>query len=77
MKIIHLLGMSCTISLFYRFFTRIDKVLRRSLGVSELAQGEAKVKPAPVRGNNDIDTPTTENILSDELKSKVSVTSSY
>jgi len=50
--------------------------LRRSLGVSESAQGEAKVKPAPVKGDNhdDIDTSTIENILPDELKSKVSVT---
>lgn len=30
-----------------RFFTRVDRVLRRSLGVSELAKADATVKPAP------------------------------
>ncbi|KAL0949963.1 hypothetical protein HGRIS_009983 [Hohenbuehelia grisea] len=29
------------------FFTRVDRVLRRSLGVSETAQADATVKPAP------------------------------
>lgn len=31
----------------YRFFTRVDRVLRRSLGVSETAQTDTQVKPAP------------------------------
>lgn len=30
-----------------RFFTRVDRVLRRSLGVSETAQTDTTVKPAP------------------------------
>ena len=30
-----------------RFFTRVDRVLRRSLGVSENAKTDATVKPAP------------------------------
>lgn len=30
-----------------RFFTRIDRVLRRSLGVSETAPTDETVKPAP------------------------------
>ena len=31
----------------FRFFTRIDRVLRRSLGVSETAPTDTTVKPAP------------------------------
>jgi len=57
-----------------RFFTRIDKVLRRSLGVSESAQGEAEVKPAPVRDviAETSSVPTDEDVaLPDELKSKI------
>ena len=53
--------------------------MRRSLGVTESAQGEAKVKPAPVRGNDDHETPsvpTNEGAsLPDELKSKVGLVS--
>ena len=30
-----------------RFFARVDRVLRRSLGVSETAKADASVKPAP------------------------------
>lgn len=30
-----------------RFFERVDRVLRRSLGVSETAQADTTVKPAP------------------------------
>lgn len=30
-----------------RFFVRVDKVLRRSLGVSETALTDTKVEPAP------------------------------
>ena len=30
-----------------RFFLRVDRVLRRSLGVSETAKTEVNVKPAP------------------------------
>ena len=31
----------------YRFFARVDRVLRRSLGVSETAPTDSTVKPAP------------------------------
>ena len=30
-----------------RFFTRVDRILRRSLGVSETAPTDTTVKPAP------------------------------
>ena len=30
-----------------RFFSRVDRVLRRSLGVSETAKTDESVKPAP------------------------------
>lgn len=30
-----------------RFFSRVDRILRRSLGVSETAKTDASVKPAP------------------------------
>lgn len=30
-----------------RFFVRVDRVLRRSLGVSETAKTEVNIKPAP------------------------------
>lgn len=30
-----------------RFFARVDRVLRRSLGVSESAKSSVKIKPAP------------------------------
>jgi len=33
--------------LCHRFFVRVDRVLRRSLGVSESAKAEVDVKPAP------------------------------
>lgn len=57
-----------------RFFTRIDRVLRRSLGVSESAKGEAKVKPAPERGNDDLEETISTHegvVLPEELKDKV------
>ena len=31
----------------YSFFTRVDRILRRSLGVSETAPTDTTVKPAP------------------------------
>jgi heat shock protein beta len=31
----------------YRFYTRVERVLRRSLGVSETVQADMRVKPAP------------------------------
>jgi hypothetical protein len=70
--------MNLTLSHFLcRFFTRIDRVLRRSLGVSESAKGEAKVKPAPERGNDDLEETISTHegvVLPEELKDKVSVT---
>jgi heat shock protein beta len=33
--------------MFASFFSRVDRVLRRSLGVSETAPTDTKVKPAP------------------------------
>ena len=39
--------MSINLSSARRFFTRVDRVLRRSLGVSEHAKTDATVKPAP------------------------------
>lgn len=33
--------------MFDRFFTRVDRILRRSLGVSENAPTDTTVKPAP------------------------------
>ena len=35
------------LSIFNSFFSRMDRVLRRSLGVSEDAQADTTVKPAP------------------------------
>jgi heat shock protein beta len=32
---------------FSRFYTRVERVLRRSLGVSEAAKADTRVKPAP------------------------------
>jgi len=37
------------------FFTRVDRVLRRSLGVSETAKTDATVKPAPPVDTKDIE----------------------
>jgi hypothetical protein len=33
--------------LYRRFFVRVDRVLRRSLGVSETAKAKVDIKPAP------------------------------
>ena len=32
---------------YHRFFVRVDRVLRRSLGVSETAKAKVDIKPAP------------------------------
>ena len=32
---------------YHRFFVRVDRVLRRSLGVSETARTKVDIKPAP------------------------------
>jgi heat shock protein 90kDa beta len=60
----------------HSFFTRVDRVLRRSLGVSETAETDSTVAPAPP-----VD-PTVEEevdeqpgiVLPDELKDKVQIT---
>ncbi|KAF5321366.1 hypothetical protein D9619_001109 [Psilocybe cf. subviscida] len=70
-----------------RFFTRMDRVLRRSLGVSEAAKADDTVKPAPPV---DPELPSEEEeiqpfsvheddgkpgvILPDDLKDKISLT---
>lgn len=68
--------------LLSRFFTRVDRVLRRSLGVSETAQTDTRVKPAPpiepLKEEEEADSeeePKGAHIqLPPELKDKVSVT---
>jgi len=66
------------------FFTRVDRVLRRSLGVSEMAVTDTTVKPAPpVDPGLSLETsneePTVEDdgkvgvIIPDEMKDKVSI----
>jgi heat shock protein beta len=58
----------------HNFLTRVDRVLRRSLGVSETAQTDTTVSPAPP-----VD-PTVEEpeqpgiVLPDELKDKMEIT---
>lgn len=39
----------------FRFFVRVDRVLRRSLGVSETAKADSTVKPAPPIDPNPLD----------------------
>jgi heat shock protein beta len=62
------------------FFSRVDRVLRRSLGVSETAQADATVKPAPpvdptVESDEEVaaedDVPGIK--LPDHLKDKVQI----
>ncbi|KAF4619633.1 hypothetical protein D9613_005093 [Agrocybe pediades] len=62
-----------------KFFTRVDRVLRRSLGVSETAEAKVEVRPAPPV---EPELPTQEElvndgkpgvILPDELKDKISL----
>ena len=68
-----------------RFFSRVDKVLRRSLGVSETATVDETVKPAPPI---ETELPSVEEppasviseevgdgkvILSNDIKNQVSV----
>lgn len=69
------MGITICLKTFYRFFSRIDRVLRRSIGVSESARGEAKVKPAPPVGQDESeakeDNAEPGFVLSDELKDKV------
>lgn len=60
------------------FFTRVDRVLRRSLGVSETAKTDTAVKPAPPvdpeiekEEEEDADVPGIK--LPDHLKDKVQI----
>ena len=61
-----------------RFFVRVDRVLRRSLGVSETAKADDSVKPAPPVDPNPLDEAELEaearkvNFeIPDELKDQV------
>lgn len=49
--------------MIYSFFSRVDRVLRRSLGVSETAPTDTTVKPAPPV---DPELPEPEDFLSDK-----------
>jgi heat shock protein beta len=59
----------------HRFFQRIDRVLRRSLGVSELAEADSHVAPAPPVDTRPIDAedikPRVE--MPDHLKDQLEV----
>ena len=50
--------------LLYRFFTRVDRILRRSLGVSETAPTDTRVKPAPPV---DPELPKEEELVEEEV----------
>ncbi|KAF8913882.1 Hsp90 protein-domain-containing protein [Gymnopilus junonius] len=65
-----------------RFFNRVDRVLRRSLGVSESATVEVPLRPAPPVETDEPQPIAPEDlqgdekpgiILSDELKDKISI----
>jgi hypothetical protein len=57
------------VRIIYRFFTRIDRVLRRSLGVSESAATDTTVKPAPPvdESGSQVDKDETARQLASEL----------
>ena len=52
------------IKLSHRFFTRVDRILRRSLGVSETAPTDTRVKPAPPV---DPELPKEEELVEEEV----------
>ena len=59
-----------------RFFSRVDRVLRRSLGVSETAKTDESVKPAPPVEMDSDSEATDESdkpgiVLPDHMKDKV------
>ncbi|KAF7980963.1 hypothetical protein HWV62_36213 [Athelia sp. TMB] len=58
-----------------QFYTRVEKVLRRSLGVSETAQADTTVKPAPpVNPDIEEESPASTMFdLPDDLKDKFSL----
>lgn len=55
---------------FVRFFARMDRVLRRSLGVSETAKADDTVKPAPPVDDTPLEEPgvMSDDMLEDILK---------
>ena len=61
---------------FHRFFSRVDRVLRRALGVSETAPTDETVRPAPPVDPSlpleDEDDGKPKVILPDHMKDKVS-----
>jgi len=59
----------------HNFFTRVDRVLRRSLGVSETAATDAEVAPAPPIDPNveEAEDDKPGIVLPDELKGKVDI----
>ena len=62
---------------FPRFFSRVDRVLRRALGVSETAPTDETVRPAPpvdpsLPLEDEEDDGKAKVILPDHLKDKVS-----
>lgn len=62
--------------MFFRFFTRVDRVLRRSLGVSETAPTDTRVKPAPpVNPVLEEEEPMEHHFeIPAEMKEKISLT---
>lgn len=53
----------------HRFFVRVDRVLRRSLGVSETAKAKIDIKPAPEVDPTELEeeVPETPEYLSEEI----------
>ena len=52
-----------------RFFVKVDRVLRRSLGVSESAKAKVDIKPAPEVDPTDLEgeAPETPQYVSEEM----------
>jgi heat shock protein beta len=61
----------------HRFFSRVDRVLRRSLGVSETAPTDTTVKPAPPvdpglpEDKSDEEDGKPRVVVPDDMKDKV------
>ena len=55
--------------LHHRFFVRVDRVLRRSLGVSETAKAKVDIKPAPEVDPTELDgeAPETPQYFGEEM----------
>ena len=58
---------------FFRFFERIDKVLRRAVGVAENAPTDTTVEPAPEPENSEPAEDETTKKLASELDQDVVV----